>query len=68
MLDNERTELHVFVRIESRIVWVTESLSLGSDLGTNGKFLKQLFHRPRVNDGLNYEQQLKKLNSWSSCQ
>ena len=35
-------------------------LSFRSDLGTKGKFFKQLFHRLRVNDSLNYKHQLKK--------
>jgi len=35
-------------------------LIFGSDLGTNGIFLKQPFHRPRVDDNLNDMQELKK--------
>lgn len=56
------TKLHMLVRMESRIVWVTESwkgkikekkladgriLSFGSDLGTKGKLLKQILHSRR---------------------
>lgn len=67
MLDcNERTEMHVLIKdrkpnsVGNRQVKVKRRIwSFGSDLGTNNKFLKLSFHKPRVNDGLHYKPQLK---------
>ena len=57
MLDNERTEMHVLIRIESQILRI---VSFGSDLGKNNKFLKLFYHKPRESDFLHYKPKLKK--------
>ena len=68
MLDYERTEVDVLVKIESRIVWVTEILNQYKQCahsecwpgsGTNGAFLKQLFQKPKEY----YKQQLKRVGN-----